>query len=131
MTADFSNGRDLTLSEKKKLDRDEQRVKRGFWGKFRRVLKRIPFAPELLAAYYAARDPQTPAYVRAVLMGALAYFVLPVDMIPDFLLGFGFVDDASVLTAAVAAVQTHITQAHRDMASDWFESNPDSEPPAD
>ena len=87
-----------------------------FWKKLKRVLARIPFAEDLVAAYYCASDPDTPSYVRAVLLGAVAYFVMPVDMVPDILAGLGFTDDASVLAAAVAAVGRHMQPRHRDQA---------------
>ncbi len=48
-----------------------------------------------------------------MLLGAIAYFVLPADMIPDILAGLGFTDDASVLAAAIAAVGRHIRPHHR------------------
>ncbi len=89
---------------------------RRFWRKLRRVLARIPFAEDLVAAYYCACDSDTPAYVRAVLLGAVAYFILPVDMVPDILAGLGFTDDASVLAAAVAAVGRHLQPKHRARA---------------
>jgi len=87
-----------------------------FWRKLKRVLVRIPFAEDLVAAYYCAADPDTPGYVRAVLLGAIAYFVLPIDMVPDILAGLGFTDDASVLAAAVAAVGRHLQPRHRELA---------------
>jgi uncharacterized membrane protein YkvA (DUF1232 family) len=90
--------------------------RRRFWTKLKRVLAGIPFAEDLVAAYYCAFDPDTPAYVRAVLFGAIAYFVLPTDMVPDFLAGLGFTDDASVLAAAIAAVGGHIAPRHRVQA---------------
>ncbi len=94
---------------------------RRFWAKLRRVLARIPFAEDLVAAYYCALDPTTPVYVRVVLFGALAYFVLPVDMVPDFLAGLGFTDDASVLAAALAAVGRHLEPRHRAKARESLE----------
>jgi uncharacterized membrane protein YkvA (DUF1232 family) len=96
---------------------DEQR----FWRKVRRVVARIPFTEDLLAAYFCAVDRNTPAYVRAVLCGALAYFVLPTDMIPDVLAPLGFTDDASVIAAAIAAVGRHLQPEHRDAARDRLE----------
>ena len=90
--------------------------RRRFWSKLKRVLASIPFAEDLVAAYHCAFDRETPAYVRAVLFGAIAYFVLPVDMVPDFLAGLGFTDDASVLAAALAAVGGHIAPRHRVQA---------------
>ena len=89
---------------------------RRFWHKVKRVVARIPFSEDLLAAYFCAVDRNTPAYVRAVLCGAIAYFVLPADMIPDVLAPLGFTDDASVIAAAIAAVGRHLQPEHRDAA---------------
>ena len=89
---------------------------RRFWKKLKRVFANIPFAEDLVAAYYCAVDKDTPAYVRAVLLGAVAYFILPVDMVPDMLAGLGFTDDASVLAAAIAAVGRHLQPKHRVLA---------------
>jgi uncharacterized membrane protein YkvA (DUF1232 family) len=94
---------------------------RRFWAKVRRVLAQIPFAEDLVAAYYCALDRDTPAYVRALLCGALAYFILPIDMVPDFLAGIGFTDDASVLAAALAAVGRHLQPKHRAQARQSLE----------
>jgi uncharacterized membrane protein YkvA (DUF1232 family) len=73
----------------------------------------VPFMDEVVAAYYCALDQNTPTRVRMTLMTALAYFVLPFDVIPDMLVGIGFTDDIAVLMAALTAVRTHITPAHR------------------
>ncbi|GLK79490.1 YkvA family protein [Methylopila turkensis] len=95
---------------------DETRVSREFWPKLKRVARSIPFAEDAIAAYYCALDRETPTHVRATLIGALAYFVLPFDMAPDFLPLVGFADDASVLAAAIASVRLHMTDRHRDAA---------------
>ena len=109
-------GKDITVYDAAKLDRNEARVRKGFWRKLRRVLGRIPFAEDLLAAYYCAIDAETPAYVRAVLMGAVAYFVIPTDLLPDFIAYLGFTDDAAVLLAALRAVESHLSPTHRAQA---------------
>ncbi len=49
-------------------------------------------------------------------MGALAYFVLPVDFTPDLLPLFGFADDAAVLATAIRMVAVHIRPDHRAAA---------------
>ncbi len=77
---------------------------------------RIPFADELLAAYYCAFDKDTPLTVKATLVGALAYFVLPVDAIPDVLPVIGFTDDAAVLATATKLVAGAIRPEHREAA---------------
>ncbi|ODN70291.1 YkvA family protein [Methylobrevis pamukkalensis] len=96
----------------------EDRVRRDFWKVLRRAAGRIPFVDELVAAYYCALDPKTPLRVRATLIGALAYFVMPIDVIPDFLVFAGFTDDVTVLAASIAMVRSHINDTHRAKARD-------------
>lgn len=94
---------------------------RRFWRKLRRVVARVPFVEDLLAAYFCAMDRDTPTYVRGVLLGAVAYFVLPADLIPDVLAPLGFTDDASVIAAAIAAVGSHLQPRHRAQARQRLE----------
>lgn len=86
---------------------------RGFWRKVGAGVGRVPFLDEAVAAYYCARDPDTPASAKAILIGALAYFIVPADMVPDFIAGLGFTDDATVLLAALSSVTPHISAEHR------------------
>ncbi len=95
-----------------KYERDAERVEDGFWPKVRRFLGRVPFIEDAVAAYYCAIDPKTPFQVKAVIMGALAYFVLPTDMVPDIIAGLGFGDDAAVFYAAWRTISGHVTQEH-------------------
>lgn len=91
---------------------EETYVRERFWPKVRRVARKLPFTDDLLAAYYCALDPTTPKSAKAVLMGALAYFIMPADLLPDFLAAIGFSDDATVLFAAVQAVRANLTPDH-------------------
>jgi uncharacterized membrane protein YkvA (DUF1232 family) len=95
---------------------DTERLVRDFWRKLGRVAARLPFAADLLAAYYCAFDRDTPVKVKAMLLGAIAYFVLPTDVIPDMMPVIGFTDDAAVLAAALKLVADHITPDHRQAA---------------
>ena len=99
-----------------RLARDSESVRRRFWIKFKKVVAKLPFAEELLAAYYCAFDKQTPRHVQASLLGALAYFILPFDFMPDMLPILGFTDDAAILATAIRIVATHITPEHREAA---------------
>ncbi|MEA2862390.1 MAG: hypothetical protein QOC84_346 [Bradyrhizobium sp.] len=99
-----------------RLAKDRESVRRRFWAKFKRVVAQLPFAEDLLAAYYCAFDKETPRHVQAALLGAIAYFILPFDFIPDMLPVLGFSDDAAVLAAAIRLVANHITPEHRDAA---------------
>lgn len=99
-----------------RLGREQAYVRRGFWGKLRRFASALPFAEDLLAAYYCAFDRDTPRHVQAALFGALAYFVLPFDLVPDMMPVLGFTDDAAVLATAIKLVSSHIRPQHRDAA---------------
>ncbi|MBZ0141866.1 MAG: DUF1232 domain-containing protein [Pseudorhodoplanes sp.] len=95
---------------------DERVVRAGFFAKLKRGAARLPFAEDLLSAYYCAFDRETPLRVRAILLGALAYFVLPFDAIPDLLPMFGFADDAAMLAGALKLVIDNIRPQHREAA---------------
>lgn len=95
---------------------DEKSVRAGFWKTFGKAARQLPFAEDLVAAYFCALDPETPGKAKAVILGALAYFIMPLDTIPDFLAVVGFSDDIAVLTLAIATVRSHMTDAHRAAA---------------
>lgn len=97
---------------------NEAHVARGFWPKIQRTAARIPFADQALAVWYAARDPQTPMAAKGMIFAGLAYFVMPVDAIPDIFAGIGYTDDAAVITALLALVGANIKRRHRDQAED-------------
>lgn len=99
----------------------ERRVAEGFWPKMRRFGARLPFAEDAVAAFFCATDPATPRTAKAVIYGALAYFILPMDSIPDFLPLVGFVDDAAALTAAVSTISNHLNERHYGAARAWLQ----------
>jgi len=100
----------------RRLAADEAELRRRFWEKLKSLAARLPFAEDLIAAHYCAFDRQTPLHVKAALVGAIAYFVLPCDFIPDVLPVIGYSDDAAVLAAALKLVSSHITPDHREAA---------------
>jgi uncharacterized membrane protein YkvA (DUF1232 family) len=115
---DFGNeGSDLLMV----LTSNEQKVRAGFWPKLARVFASIPFAEDAVAAYYCAFDRATPLKVKGVLLGALAYFILPIDAIPDFLLGLGFTDDMAVLLTAISMIRSHLRPEHYDKARETLD----------
>lgn len=95
---------------------DGDNLPADFWRTAKRAARHVPFMEDVVAAYYCALDRRTPLKAKGTLIAALAYFVLPADAVPDFLLGFGFTDDIAVLTAAIGAVKAHIRPAHRAAA---------------
>ena len=113
-----AGGKDAGLdpTEARRARRDEATVRRGFWKKIRQVAAGLPFAEDLLTAYYCAFDRDTPVNVKAALFGALAYFVLPIDFMPDVMPILGFTDDAAVLATAIRLVAAHLRPEHRQAA---------------
>jgi uncharacterized membrane protein YkvA (DUF1232 family) len=104
------------MSDDERFKRDEATVLREFWGKFTRLAAQLPFAEDLLTAYYCAFDRATPSHVRFALIGALAYFISPLDVLPDLLPIVGLTDDAAVLAGVVRLVWGNIRPEHRDAA---------------
>lgn len=113
---DVKIGEILEPGSEEQFNKRRKKVKSGFWRTAKRAARAIPFMDEVVAGYYCAMDSRTPLRVRMTLMAALAYFVLPFDIVPDMLLGIGFTDDIAVLMAALTAVRIHITPAHRAAA---------------
>lgn len=74
--------------------------------------------------YFAYQRPETPVWAKTMIAGALAYFILPVDAIPDFIVGVGYTDDLGALAAAIGVLSGHIDQGVREKAKlktdDWF-----------
>ncbi|MFC3072285.1 YkvA family protein [Shinella pollutisoli] len=105
-------GEILLPGDEAEQGRQSERVRRRFWPVLKRAMRQVPFSRDLVAAYYCALDPATPTRVRGILLAALAYFVLPLDGIPDVFALVGFSDDVAVLTAAFAAIRGHIREDH-------------------
>jgi len=105
-------------ADPEQLARDQAKVEAGFWPKLKRVARQIPFLEDLVAAYYAMRDPATPFQARAALAFGLVYFLWVFDIIPDFLGLVGFADDGTVLTTIIVQVGSAITDEHRRLAKE-------------
>ena len=98
------------------ISSNEKTVRGGFWSKLAKVLARIPFAENAVAAWYCAFDPKTPTRVKGILLAALAYFVMPIDFVPDLLIGIGFTDDMAVLATAISLIKSHMKDDHYEKA---------------
>lgn len=115
-------GTEITPYDPETYAKDRGRVETGFWAKVRKTLGQVPFLEEAVGAYYCAVDPDTPLQVKAIIMGALAYFVIPTDMIPDFIASLGYTDDAVVFYAALRTIAPHIKDHHRNKARRTLDS---------
>ena len=95
-----------------------------FWSKMSRVIGVVgqEVLERVLRLYYTATHPNTPRRAKMMAYGALAYFVLPFDVVPDFIFGIGYGDDITILTTTIMALSKHVTpeikaQAAKTMAS--------------
>ncbi len=103
---------------------NERLVRESFVDKARQYLGRLPMAREVVALYFCMLDPTTPLWVKGVVSGALAYFILPLDAIPDILPVFGLSDDVTILTAAITAVAAYVTAEHYQKADTFLAVEP-------
>lgn len=99
-----------------------------FWEKLRRYAKSagVGVVERALQLFFAAQSPGTPAWAKAVVYGALTYFIVPTDVIPDFIPGAGYTDDLGVLAMALGSIAIRVTpeiKAHaRQKMQDWFKA---------
>jgi uncharacterized membrane protein YkvA (DUF1232 family) len=100
----------------RRMTNDEAGLRRRLWRKLLREAASLPFAEDVLTAHYCAFDRKTPVYVKAVLVGAIVYFVVPDHLIPKYVSLIGLADDAAVIALAIKAVSTHIKPEHREAA---------------
>ena len=98
----------------------------GLFAKIGKVCKKagIKAIYYVLLLYYVLMDGKTSLKDKGIIIGALGYFILPIDLIPDFIPVAGFADDIAALTACLHTVKVNITPAVRKKALqklyDWF-----------
>ncbi|MFN1598999.1 YkvA family protein [Vibrio harveyi] len=98
-----------------------------FWRKMKNSVKKAgeEIAVMGIKSWLAMADSNTSVRHKAILGGALAYFVLPTDMVPDVLAGVGFTDDMAALTLAANSVGNVITDEHEEQAREKLSSMSD------
>lgn len=99
---------------------DQHFKEERFWKKFKRKAKRAgrKVIRTVLVLYYCLIDKDTPTWAQGVITGALGYFILPVDAIPDIIPTTGYSDDLVALAAAASAVALHIKPKHKERADE-------------
>ena len=93
---------------------------KGFWRVVRNGGRRIPFLRDALAMYYCWADPATPLTVKGAIVVALLYFVSPFDATPDVIPVLGWLDDAGVIAATLAAIRMYVKEDHWQKADHVF-----------
>ena len=101
----------------------------GFWQKLKKyaLVAGREVVEKALLLYYAMQEENAPTWAKATITGALGYFIVPLDAIPDLTPAVGYADDLGVLVLALAAVATYINENVRrktaDKMRDWFGEN--------
>ncbi|MEH6943865.1 YkvA family protein [Bacillus sp. JJ722] len=103
-----------------------------FWDKLKKYGKKagssVVYAVLLL--YFTLQKPEVPAKTKAIIIGALGYFIIPFDLIPDVALGVGFTDDLGALGIALLQVAMYIDDDIKEKAkiklADWFGDHVDT-----
>lgn len=93
-----------------------KKVLKEFPGKLSETSEKITFATQATAMYYALRDPKTSLKVKALIGAALAYFIMPFDVVPDWIVGIGFTDDLAVVLMVLRQLAGSITEEHYELA---------------
>lgn len=107
----------------KSIAADEQDVKnfndQGFLRKLARYALRLgrPVVEQLYALYFMLRAEETPMRSKMVIVGALLYFVSPIDLVPDILGPLGFSDDLAVIAMVFKQVKAYLTDDIRSKAA--------------
>lgn len=89
------------------------------WEKIGRVAKKMgaTVVRPVFQLYYMLQDPDVPVRQKAYIVGALGYFILPVDLIPEWILSVvGFTDDLAVMGLVLRMVKDSLTPAIRNRA---------------
>ena len=98
----------------------------AFWDKLRRFARSAgrTVVERALRLYYASQDPATPPWARRAIYAALAYFILPFDLIPDMVPVVGYSDDAATLLLTLAFVSAYVGKDIKIRAAaktaEWF-----------
>ena len=90
----------------------------SFWDKIKNVAIKAGYEliNKALQLYYAMQSPSMPAKDKTIVIAVLGYFILPVDVVPDFIPALGFADDLAALAWALKTISSNITPEVKEKA---------------
>jgi uncharacterized membrane protein YkvA (DUF1232 family) len=103
-----------------------QYTEEKFWSKLKHFARRAgrEVVEKALTLYYVLQDADTPVWIKTAIAGALGYFILPVDIIPDVAPALGYSDDLTMLAAAITTAAAYVKPEHlqraREKTGIWF-----------
>lgn len=98
----------------------------GLWKKIKKYSKKVGLSAvyAILLLYFVLQKEEVPMKNKAIIVGALGYFILPIDLIPDVAPGVGYTDDIGILLAALWQVSiyidTDVKNQSKEKLKDWF-----------
>ena len=98
---DYEKPKELVEIESKSSEDKEKYIDDNLWEKLERVGKKISFAKDILALVNYMRDPNVSWHRKSIIIGALIYFIVPIDAIPDISPLIGYLDDLGVIAAVL------------------------------
>lgn len=101
-------------------DYDERRVRREFWPKLKRTIGRVPGLADVLALWYYLNSDRAPWKHKLSIVATLAYFILPIDAIPDILGPLGYTDDIAVALGLIRFIGSDLMYPYRLYARKWL-----------
>ena len=106
-------------TEPEVLGPDGESVDEGrFIARARKFAGRLPFVRSAVAMWVALKDGETPIWAKGMIVAAVAYFMLPIDVVPDFLAGIGFTDDAAVILTTLKTISGAVKPKHFERADE-------------
>ena len=99
---------------------DEKRVNANFWPKLKRVAAMVPGVSDVLALYYYMNSGKAPLKHKISILATLAYFIMPLDAVPDFIGALGYVDDVAVALGLIKFIGSETMKPYRDYAKRWL-----------
>lgn len=90
----------------------------GFWNKVKNFALSAgrEVVEKALWLYYAAQEKDTPLWAKTIIFSALAYFISPVDSVPDIVPIAGYTDDLGAMAAAIGMIAMYITDDVKEKA---------------
>lgn len=101
---------------------------RGLWSKIKSVAKKAGSKTiyMVLLLHYVLKSPNVSIKEKAKIYGALGYFILPIDLIPDAIPFVGYSDDITALASILHSVWKNVTPEIKQQAQqklkDWFDN---------
>lgn len=110
-------------------DYDEERVEANFWPKLKRVASGVPGVSDILALYFYMNSDKAPLQHKVSILATLAYFIMPLDLLPDFMAALGYTDDVAVALGLIKFIGSDIMKPYRLYARKWLKGDLESKKP--